>query len=57
MNQYMLDRPAALPTISDEFSRREFLTGLIAAGLLTVCGNRAPSEDVTARLCRLAVFP
>jgi iron complex transport system substrate-binding protein len=39
----LLDRPATSP-ILDDLTRREFVTGLLAAGLLTACGGRRNNQ-------------
>ncbi|MGQ0679384.1 MAG: twin-arginine translocation signal domain-containing protein, partial [Actinomycetota bacterium] len=38
MTNQLLTRPA-LPEVLDDLTRREFITGLTAAGLLAACGG------------------
>jgi iron complex transport system substrate-binding protein len=45
MTTSLLDRPPTTPPPAGDLTRREFVTGLLAAGLLTACGGNSGTND------------
>lgn len=44
----LLDRPAYVPDVADDLTRRELITGALAAGLLAACGADNRRSDAPA---------
>jgi iron complex transport system substrate-binding protein len=47
MTTNLLDRPTLMPDVLDDLTRREFITGLAAAGLLAACGGGNRGTDAS----------